>query len=236
MTTTTTDGEAWDLWLDGPHPPAFNMAADEALLLGAPDRRRPLLRLYAWDRPAVSIGYIQRLDAAPPGFAVVRRPTGGGVVYHDHDVTYTAVFPPDHSLNQLDRLKSYDDLNRAVQNGLQRLDLDARLSDALIPRAVDRLTMVCFQHPTRYDILLNGRKVGGSAQRRVREGLLHQGSLHFGGPLPVPRNRLADALLDGFRDTLHVTFTPFTPDHTLLQRIAELEHDKYDNQDWNARR
>ena len=119
MTTTTTDGEAWDLWLDGPHPPAFNMAADEALLLGAPDRRRPLLRLYAWDRPAVSIGYIQRLDAAPPGFAVVRRPTGGGVVYHDHDVTYTAVFPPDHPLNQLDRLKSYDDLNRAVQNGLQ---------------------------------------------------------------------------------------------------------------------
>ena len=66
--------------------------------------------------------------------------------------------------------------------------------------------------------------------------LLHQGSLHFGGPLPVPRNRLADALLDGFRDTLHVTFTPFTPDHTLLQRIAELEHDKYDNPDWNARR
>ena len=73
--------ELWDFWQDGQHSPAFNMAADEVLLETACSRGRPLLRFYEWDRKAVSLGYVQSLSAAPAGYAVVRRPTGGGVVY-----------------------------------------------------------------------------------------------------------------------------------------------------------
>ena len=85
--------EPWDFWIDGAHDPAFNMAADEALMLSAPLRGRPLLRFYEWDRPAVSIGYVQTIAAAPEGYAAVRRPTGGGVVYHDYDFTYETIMP-----------------------------------------------------------------------------------------------------------------------------------------------
>jgi lipoate-protein ligase A len=228
--------ETWDLWQDGAHEPALNMALDEALLLTAAARRRPLLRFYAWDRPAVTLGYVQRHDAAPPGFAVVRRLTGGGVVYHDHDFTYTVVVPEGHWLTGLDRLHSYRWINRSVQAGLERCRLSASLAAAEIPHQVDRLTMVCFQNPTRYDVLMDGRKIAGSAQRRTREGLLHQGSLHFGAPLPLPCVRLAEALSEGFRATLNLGFDPFIPAAATLALARQLVSEKYGTDAWNRRR
>lgn len=229
-------GEVWDFWSDGPREPALNMALDEALLLTAAARGRPLLRFYRWDCPAVTIGYVQRYDAAPAGVAVVRRLTGGGVVHHDHDVTYSVAVPAGHWLVGLDRLRSYRWINRSVQNGLERCALRAALAAEEIPHHVDRQTMVCFQNPTRYDLLLSGRKVAGSAQRRTQDGLLHQGSLHFGGPLPVPREALAEALLEGFRAVLRLDLEAFEPDAGLLARSRELVETKYGTAAWNRRR
>jgi len=228
--------EAWDLWQDGAHEPALNMALDEALLLTAAGRGRPLLRFYGWDRPAVTIGYVQRHDAAPAGYAVVRRPTGGGVVYHDHDLTYTVAVPEGHWLTGLDRMRSYRSINRSVQAGLARCRLTASLAAAEVPHHVDRMTMVCFQNPTRYDVLLAGRKVAGSAQRRTSEGLLHQGSLHFGGPLPVPRQHLVEALLEGFVEGLGIDLVPFAPNPELLALAQRLAAEKYGTDAWNRRR
>jgi lipoate-protein ligase A len=228
--------ETWDLWQDRAHEPALNMALDEALLLTAAARARPLLRFYAWGCQAVTIGYVQRHAAAPAGFAVIRRLTGGGVVYHDHDFTYTVVVPEGHWLTGLDRLHSYRWINRSVQAGLERCRLRAELAADEIPHQVDRLTMVCFQNPTRYDVLLAGRKVAGSAQRRTRAGLLHQGSLHFGAPLPLPRPRLAEALIEGFRVTLNLDFEPFTPNAKTLALAQQLATEKYGSDAWNQRR
>jgi len=234
--TDTPAPETWDFWQDGSHEPALNMALDEALLLSAAVRGRPLLRFYGWDRLAVSIGYVQRHDAAPAGFAVVRRPTGGGVVYHDHDFTYTVVVPEGHWLTGLDRLRSYRWINRSVQAGLEHCRMSASLAASEIPHQVDRLTMVCFQNPTRYDVLMAGRKVAGSAQRRTREGILHQGSLHFGGPLPVPRAALADALLAGLRAVLNLTLESWAPNADVTALAERLVREKYGTDDWNRRR
>ena len=219
--------EPWDFWIDGAHDPAFNMAADEALMLSAPLRGRPLLRFYEWDRPAVSIGYVQTIAAAPEGYAAVRRPTGGGVVYHDYDFTYTVMFPVGHWLCDVDRVASY---------GLERLDLKASLSSAEIPHSVDRLTMVCFVNPTKYDIMLGGRKVGGGAQRRVREGILHQGSLHFGGPLPVPRHVMQAAILEGFRAVMGMEPVTFTPGPEFWGLTLSLRSERYGSDAWNRKR
>ena len=228
--------EPWDFWIDGAHDPAFNMAADEALMLSAPLRGRPLLRFYEWDRPAVSIGYVQTIAAAPEGYAAVRRPTGGGVVYHDYDFTYTVMFPVGHWLCDVDRVASYDWINRSVQNGLERLDLKASLSSAEIPHSVDRLTMVCFVNPTKYDIMLGGRKVGGGAQRRVREGILHQGSLHFGGPLPVLRHVMQAAILEGFRAVMGMRPVTFTPSPEFWGLTLSLRSERYNSDAWNRKR
>jgi len=232
----TPPEERWDFWQDGAHEPAFNMAMDEALLCTASRRGRPLLRFYAWDRPAVTIGYVQRLAAAPPGLAVARRPTGGGVVYHDHDFTYTVAIPAGHWLSGLDRTRSYDWINRSVREGLSRCRLAASLAAQDIGSHVDRLTMVCFANPTRYDILMDGRKVAGSAQRRTRDGILHQGSVHFGGPLPVRRQVLADAVAEGFRTTLKLILEPYQPPPETVRLAQDLVTSKYATDTWNQRR
>lgn len=228
--------ETWDLFADGAHDPALNMALDEALLESAPGRRRPLLRFYGWDRPAVSIGYLQHAAAAPAaGCSLVRRTTGGGVVFHDHDFTYSLVVAADHGLARGERLRSYALVNAAVGAALQRCHLDGILAAQEIPAAVNRRTMVCFRTPTRYDVLVAGRKVAGSAQRRTRAGLLHQGSIHFGDRLPVPRAVLAQALLAGFRAQFGITFTPWQPDDELLAHADRLVRQRYGTDAWNRR-
>ena len=228
--------ETWDWWQDGAHAPSFNMAVDEALLETTSRRARPLLRFYGWDTKAVSIGYFQQHSAAPEGYAYVRRPTGGGVVYHDYDFTYTVVFPATHWLNGLDRNESYDWINRSIQAALDSLKIHATLAQGTIPHEVDRLTMVCFTNPTRYDVLLDGTKIAGSAQRRTSDGILHQGSLHFGGPLPIPRPQLAQAILEAFRAVMSVSFQEFTPDETLLALCQQKQTTKYATPEWNDKR
>ena len=214
--------EDWDLWPDGERSPAMNMAVDEALLCSTAERGRPLVRFYGWDRMAVSIGYLQDYDAAPEGYAVVRRPTGGGVVYHDHDFTYTVIIPKTHWLAEAKPVASYGYVNRAVAEGLRLgLSSEAQLSAASIGEHVDRRSMVCFENPTRYDIMLGGDKVAGSAQRRRPEGILHQGSIHFGGDLPLGRDELADAVAAGFQKALAIRFVPFRPVPALLAAADE---------------
>ena len=213
------------------------MAADETLLRQVARLGRPVLRTYEWTGRAVSLGYVQRFTAAPEGYEFVRRPTGGGVVYHDCDFTYSVAFPPEHWLNGLDRIRSYDCLNRSVQAGLQALGLPVELAQVEIPHSVERATMVCFTNPTRYDLLLHGRKIAGSAQRRTAEGLLHQGSLHFGPDgLPFDRTRLAKALLDGLHQILNLTHEPFTPDREFANDIQRLVKEKYGTDAWNKLR
>lgn len=196
-----------------------------------------MLRFYGWDRPAVSIGYMQnhartRVD----GFDLVRRPTGGGVVYHDHDFTYSVVVPTDHAIFALDRLRSYSVINGAVGAGLRRLGFDVRTSEDLIGRGVDRSAMVCFREPTRYDILCEDRKISGSAQRRTPDGLLHQGSIHFEDELPVERRQLADALVAGFEENLGVDFANFANVAEVMVSAQRLAEEQYDLDEWNFRR
>ena len=229
--------EQWLYWQDGAHAPDWNMAADEALLQQMSSLGIPVLRTYEWDRKAVSLGYVQRHDAAPDGYAYVRRPTGGGVVYHDCDFTYSVAFPANHWLNGLDRIRSYDCLNRSVQSALQQLGLPVELAQTEIPHSVERATMVCFTNPTRYDLLLEGRKIAGSAQRRTAEGLLHQGSLHFGHDgLPFSRTTLANALLEGLHKVMGIAFAPFRPDVEFEGKILTLVTEKYGTDAWNQLR
>ena len=234
---TPPSAEHWLCWQDGAHSPAWNMAADEAMLQQVASLGSPILRTYEWDRKAVSLGYVQRHDAAPEGYAYVRRPTGGGVVYHDCDFTYSVAFPPEHWLNGLDRIRSYDCLNRSVQEALRQLGLPVELAQTEIPHSVERATMVRFTNPTRYDLLLDGRKIAGSAQRRTAEGLLHQGSLHFGeGGLPSPRNILREALLKGLNKVMGISCSAFQPDSAFMDKINTLVTEKYGTDAWNQLR
>lgn len=168
--------EPWIILESGLGEPAFNMALDEALLETAVERGAPLLRLYGWQQPAASFGYSQRwvevmaLTALRP---LIRRPTGGGVVPHDRDWTYSVVIPPGHTWYGLRARESYRRIHLWVCEALNRIGVSASL--AMEP--VHRGGGACFVGAEEADVLCGSTKVAGAAQRRNRLGLLIQGSV-----------------------------------------------------------
>lgn len=224
--------ENWYLWKDSEHSPFFNMATDECLLENSEGLGIPLLRIYGWDRPSVSIGYTQDYNAAPHReYTVVRRPTGGGIVYHDNDLTYTIAVPPSHRILSLDRIESYHVFHRAVLRALAAFGLRGILSDTPSP-PVDRASMKCFITPTRYDVLCGNEKYAGSAQRRTRNGILHQGSILLDAA-DGDRSMLTEKLADAFAEEFAVVFVPFSPDAAFIGKIMALEKEKFSRPEWN---
>lgn len=226
----------WLLWRDTAHEPWFNMAADE-LLLGETGKfdGRVLVRLYRWDRKSVSFGSAQIYPAElEQDYTLVRRPTGGGVVYHDIDLTYTVVVPPGHEITKLDRMESYRIFHRALLEGLTGSGVAAELAQEGTPH-VERATMRCFVSPSRFDVVApDGGKYAGAAQRRTRMGILHQGSILLsaaGGSW----DRLAEELLASLAKEFSVAFRAWTPEPEFLARAAELGQRKYASDDWNMR-
>lgn len=168
--------ETWFRLRTGPGEPAFNMALDHTLLEAAPRVGRPVLRFYAWAVPAASFGYTQRYAEAErltPWRPLVRRPTGGGVVPHAADWTYTLVFPPAHPWYALRARESYRRLHTWLQAALAELGLETRLA----PDPAGGPPTHCFQRAEQFDVLRAGAKIAGAAQRRTRDGLLIQGSV-----------------------------------------------------------
>ncbi len=157
-----------------PHGAALNMALDEAVLALA---EVPTLRVYRWAAPAVSFGYFEHWadgSAAHPGREPVRRWTGGGVVPHGEDWTYSLCVPQGFAFIRQPAAETYTALH-AVLAGV--LSQEAGAEAVLTPQAAPKVSAACFENPARSDVLISGRKVAGAAQRRSRFGLLHQGSL-----------------------------------------------------------
>ena len=230
--------EIWYLWQDSSHSPAMNMALDEALMLTSSLRGKPLLRLYEWDREAVSIGYVQKLAKVPADRGeIVRRPTGGGIVYHKHHFTYTAVLPNSHWIVKDTRpVESYAWLNKCVQASLKLLKVNSNLFASEIPKSVDRAGMVCFVTPTKYDLLAEDKKIAGSAQRRAREGMLHQGSIEMENIDQFDTQRMRQVLPQGFAEVIKCQFVEYSPPENLLQLADRLVKEKYGTDEWNAKR
>lgn len=228
--------DSWQLWLDDVRSPAMNMAIDEQLLKEAQHSVKPVLRIYGWDRPAVSIGFVQAYAAAPQkGYSIVRRPTGGGVVFHDQDLTYTVVIPLEHRICKLDRVESYREIHNAVQSAFSRLGLNTDLTSDEIPKHVDRAFMQCFTTPTRYDVVGDGKKFAGSAQRRTREGILHQGSIDLKAA-HGDRKMLVQYLIEAFQTELKIEFEKFECNPDFLDTVSVLAKNKYETESWNMHR
>ncbi len=170
---------------------AENMARDEALLGRALRTGASFLRLYRFDPPCWSIG---RNEAAieHPGVEVVRRPTGGRAVWHEHDVTYAVTAP----LATFGRLRdAYCAIHERLARALKSLGVDATLAaDRPTVRLSARPT-ACFAATVGGEVLVAGRKVIGSAQVRRRDAFLQHGSILLdGSPDAVNATTLRDVL------------------------------------------
>ena len=199
-----------------PHPAALNMAIDEILLRTA---LRPTLRLYRWQRPATSFGCFGKWSdalAAGPERDLVRRWTGGGIVLHGHDLTFSLIVPRTHPLCAISPRESYRAIHECLASAIS--------GATLAPAAQPPTSPGCFQNPVQHDILLADRKVAGGAQRRTKSGLLHQGSIQeIENPAAV-----SAVLLPAFSKTLQ---THPLPNETASQ-AAMLAQEKYATAEW----
>ena len=217
---------SWRLLIHGSASPARNMAVDEALLR---EVREPVLRIYEWSVPAVSLGYFQ--PAALAGERpFVRRYTGGGLVDHAHDVTYTIVLPRAHPWMELSAPESYCEVHRGVQAALAACGIESELT----PSAHAVESEACFQKPVRFDIVAGASKLSGAAQRRTREGMLHQGSILL--PDPARNADLRAGFAQAFAARLELALNPGDLTSAEVSRAADLERDRYATDAWNRSR
>ncbi len=162
------------------------MAIDEVLLSRG---RSAILRFYRWNKPAISFGYFVTFAeacAAAGDRLMVRRWTGGGIVPHGADLTYSIIIPASDPVFMESSKSIYEKVHRALSCALMT-EIE---KGELVPVAalyqhrnetdstvIDRRYNDCFASPVHADVMVDGRKVAGAAQRKTRRGLLHQGSI-----------------------------------------------------------
>lgn len=250
----------------GFHSAAFNMGLDEALLRSvAEGKSLPTLRFYGWTPAAVSIGYFQGLEeevdsaaCRAAGIDVVRRITGGGAVFHHHEVTYSIVLPLDHPLARRNILESYRLLLGGIVEGLSLLGIRAEFAPI-------------------NDIVTGGKKISGNAQTRKLGCILQHGTIildvdvdQMFTVLKVPQEKTRGKLIEdiksrvtsvklcvpqggltsfdslfslttqslkqGFTRALDLVLTSSSPTESEVQLAEQLAREKFASETWTALR
>ena len=215
-----------------PHSAAMNMAIDEALLETA---TIPTIRFYRWRSPALSFGYFGKFSDVAIYAAerdVVRRWTGGGIVFHGDDLTYSIMIPASDPMLDESSIVIYEKIHRALAEALNRscrraeLVGSARCADRTPQRSVP--TDNCFANPVRADVMIDGRKIAGAAQRRTRRGLLQQGS--------IQGFSMKTDLAQKFAQALSTNCSEFEVTEEICRRARELAQQKYGSDSWLNKR
>jgi lipoate---protein ligase len=181
-----------EIRISQPADPATNMEKDRQLLNSLATCPRTILHFYGWQGDCATYGYFIdpsqffHLDSVQKNHLhLARRPTGGGIIFHHCDLAFSVLIPAGHPGYSLNTLDNYAFINRAVIEAVrafQGFNSNPQLlkneGSALTPYSAQ----FCMAKPTKYDVMLNGRKVGGGAQRRTKHGLLHQGTIALGIP------------------------------------------------------
>lgn len=165
---------------------ATNMAIDAALLATLP-RGLAIFRHYGWTEPTITFGYTQKYEDVRTIFnsdlILCRRLTGGGIVDHRNDWTYTIVLQHDIPAAQTGANELYASIHQAIQAALSKQSVQSVLAPCPqkcgeAPFTKSKSASQCFTNPAASDVLLpNGQKIAGAAMKRTREGLLIQGSI-----------------------------------------------------------
>lgn len=192
----------WNILDTGVHSAEENMRIDAELLETLDPYALPILHFYDWDGDSATYGYFVKpsdflnLDGVEKrGLQLAKRPTGGGIVFHVWDLAFSVLVPAEHPQFSEKTLDNYAFVNNSVlaavsdflknRPALELIQKDAPALDASCER-------FCMAQPTQYDVIFQGRKIAGAAQRKTKRGFLHQGTIALKMP---PREYLEDVLL-----------------------------------------
>lgn len=226
------------------------MAADEVLLRNADATGQRTLRFYQWSEPTLSLGYFQKhadraSHAASLTCPLIRRSSGGGAIMHDQELTYSLTLPVDDRLSR-DSQSLYEKIHKTLIECLGSLSVACDLHSV----ETTEEAFLCFQRRANGDVILNGHKVMGSAQRRNKSGMMQHGSLLLqqsdsapelpgiaeisGQTLTVDEivNCWSKLLADGFSERFHEDM--FAAEE--VARIKSLADEKYRAASWTLRR
>ena len=255
----------WCLLIDDvPLNGSFNMAIDEHLLDSLTGEPRTFLRFYQWQRPTASLGCSQKAEnvldlefCRANGIDIVRRMTGGKMVLHHQEITYS-IASSDEALFTATLGGSYKRISQALMKGLEKMGLGPSPA-AKAPSFYARGNLPCFSHPAQDEIEVAGKKIIGSAQKRTGKKFLQHGSIPLRhdpallksvslletSPDEIHMTSLCSALgrdvdfhwavshlLAGFLDFFEVGSTPLIFTKAEWDKIRDLQENKYENDAW----
>jgi len=245
----------WNFLDSGSGDGIANMSRDEELLAHAQaGETAPVFRFYTWNPPTVSLGRFQKAETAVNteackrrGVDIVQRVTGGRAVFHRQELTYSIVARADDPLFPSDVLGTYKVIATGLLAGLNNLGISAEMVSrggrhaALVKR--ERQDPACFSSPSWYEIVARGRKIIGSAQRRLPRAFLQHGSvlLDYDAGLEaelipgrcvgdvvtciqrergreVPIAEVKQAFIKGFAEALQIEFTGISSPQMALNK------------------
>ncbi len=244
--------------IDGPLPGVVNMAVDESILQAVNGGASPpTLRFYRWEQPTISLGYFQKYEDLAlqeeviRRMPVVRRQTGGGAILHDDELTYSLILP----LNEPKQLTNIENLYQLVHDGylavLAKLNVHAEYRGGTDSGSAQRGPFFCFARQHRLDLVVDGDKLLGSAQRRIRNAVLQHGSLilarHFHqqpcaqleevvtAKGPIDLNMLINDVADYISEQLRLKRADGKLSDKEQEQSVKLQN-KYNGREWNRQR
>lgn len=178
----------WKILDTGQSSAHENMELDDKLLSHIEEFDNPVLHLYEWAIPSATYGYFSKpekllnLEALTEScIEMARRPTGGGIIFHLTDFAFSILIPSSHPAYSKNTLENYAYVNNLIMLMLKNLNfVDIPHPQLLLNEPLPlspEARFFCMAKPTIYDIIYEGKKIGGGAQRRTKKGILHQGSL-----------------------------------------------------------
>lgn len=210
----------WKFFNSGIKSAHQNMELDASLLEGLILEPRPLLHFYQWERDSATYGYFIKPDrffdlekVKSSSFDLARRPTGGGIVFHTWDLAFSVLLPSTHAKFSQNPLENYKTVNSWVLTAVKDIFLK-KSGLSLLPEEAEGVHNLhtgffCMAKPTKYDVILEGRKIAGAAQRKKRQGLLHQGTIS----IAPPKRELLESL---FLSSTNVIEEMFSNSHVFL--------------------
>ena len=167
----------------------FNMAVDFFMARNHLDK--PIFRIYRWKPYCISLGYHQKLDEIDvagcnkDGIDIVRRETGGRAVYHSEEITYSMIIPKTSEFYSDSILEVYNKISTVLVkalklSGITNAELESGKAPDFKELYKEKISSVCFSSTSTYEVVVNGKKLVGSAQKRLKDSVLQHGSILFG--------------------------------------------------------
>jgi lipoate-protein ligase A len=207
----------------GPQTAANNMETDARLLQNLAGKQEMTLHFYDWLQPAATYGCFCKPSEHfhdSHSLDIAKRPTGGGIILHLTDFTFSLVVPASHPSFSLNTMENYKYVHEKIAHVLALFDGKRKYS--LLPDAPSKLAKgdnFCMAKPTQYDVMAGNQKAAGGAQRRTRHGYLHQGSISLLPPSPS----LVQSL---FKHGFSIADLMFAHSFPLLEGTSDIAKDK----------